>query len=117
MAVHRRVRKVARAAVAHARRGGRALPSRRAPARNDRDPKAIAIDERLHALTEYVRASRHYEGTWQIFRFGQFKGLTDEEATLALAAWARRQRIEVGFEVRKVRHIDVLFVVLRSSDQ
>jgi hypothetical protein len=116
MAIHRRVRKVARTAVAHARRAGRALPSRRAPARND-GPKAIATDQRLHALAEYVRTSRHYEGTWQIFRFGQFKGLTDEEATLALAAWARRQRIKVGFEVRKVRHIDILFVVLRSSDQ
>ncbi len=46
-------------------------------------------------------------------RFGQFKGLTDEEATLELAAWARRQRITVKFEKRGVRHVDVLFVLLR----
>jgi hypothetical protein len=37
----------------------------------------------------------------------QLKGLSDEAAVKALAAWCKRQRLEMSFETRRVRHVDV----------
>jgi hypothetical protein len=39
----------------------------------------------------------------------------DEEAVvLALAAWARKHNINIMFEVRRVRDLDVLYVLLKA---
>jgi hypothetical protein len=116
MPIHRRFRKAARDTVAHVRRAGRAIQKRRKNRGDARDQEARAIDERLSALADFIRASRYYESAWRLFCYGHFKGLTDEEATLELAQWARRQRITIKLEVRKVRQLDVLFVILRPAD-
>jgi hypothetical protein len=117
MAIHRRVRQAGRKVVAHVRRAGRALQGRRKDRGNAGDPKARALDERLHALAAYIRANRYYESPWQLFCYGQFKGLSDEDAMLELAAWARRERIAVKVEVRIVRQAEVVYLILRSADQ
>ena len=38
-----------------------------------------------------------------------------EAAARSLSDWARRQGIAVGFELRRVRDVDVVFVLLRSA--
>jgi len=48
----------------------------------------------------HILAGQHHECAWELFRFGQFKGLGDEAAALELAAWARRQRIAVAFGMK-----------------
>jgi hypothetical protein len=121
MAIHRRVRKAARDTVAHVRRHGQAvrarLQGRRKGRRLARSAETSGLNERLSPLAAHIRSGQYYEASWQLFRFGQFKGLSDEEATLALAAWARKQRISVQFDVRRVGSIEVLFVILSSMSQ
>jgi hypothetical protein len=53
------------------------------------------------------------ESSWELLRFGLFKGLTQEEATAKLGEWCRRQRVAAEFEIRKVREMEVVFVILR----
>lgn len=115
MAVHKRVRKAGRKLLAHVRRGRQALQGRRASTGDDGDAEALALDQRLHALATAIRAGQYYEGPWQTFCFGQFKGLDDEQALKQLAAWARRHQITIGFEERKARGVDVLYLVLRCQ--
>jgi hypothetical protein len=43
--------------------------------------------------------------------------MEDEAAALALAAWARRNQINVMFEVRRVREHDVLYVLMKDKRQ
>jgi hypothetical protein len=38
-----------------------------------------------------------------------------EQARAKLAAWCRRQRIAADFEMRTIRHVDVVFVILRAE--
>jgi hypothetical protein len=40
--------------------------------------------------------------------------MADEAAALALAAWARKQRFNIMFEVRRVRNFEVLYVLLKA---
>jgi hypothetical protein len=115
MAVHRRLRKAAHLPLQAVRRGREALKRRRARRGVARDPEADRLDERLRALAEHVVAGRYYEGAWQLFRFGHFKGLTDEKAIVQLGAWARRHRITVKLELRKLTKVDVIFLVLRAG--
>ena len=77
------------------------------------NPAAVALDERLHALAAAIHAGQYFESPWQLFCYGQFKGLSDEEAVPALAAWCKRQGLEMSFVTRRVRHVDVVCVVLK----
>jgi hypothetical protein len=45
---------------------------------------------------------------------GHFKGMDEEAVVLALAAWARKHNINIMFEVRRVRDLDVLYVLLKA---
>lgn len=74
---------------------------------------AGALDERLHALATYIKAGNFFESPWQLVRFGQVKGISDEEAGQTLAAWCKRQGLEMSFVIRRVRHVDVVCVVLK----
>jgi hypothetical protein len=58
-------------------------------------------------------ADNQFESPWQLFCYGQLKGLSDEEAVPALAAWCKRLGLEMSFVTRRVRHVDVLCVVLK----
>jgi hypothetical protein len=53
----------------------------------------------------------------RLFRLGHFKGMDDEAAALALGNWARRNEINVMFEVRRVREQDVLYLLMRDKRQ
>jgi hypothetical protein len=80
------------------------------------DPhRAAGIDQRFSSLAAHVLEGGYYECPWQLFRIGHFKGLEDEPAAREVVAWARRQRINVMFEVRKVRDLDVLYLLLKAS--
>jgi hypothetical protein len=41
--------------------------------------------------------------------------MEDQAAALALGAWARRNQIHIMFEVRRVRELDVVFVLMRDK--
>jgi hypothetical protein len=43
--------------------------------------------------------------------------MEDDAAALALGAWARRNHINLMFEVRRVREHDVLNVLMRDKRQ
>jgi hypothetical protein len=43
------------------------------------------IDQRLAPLAAAVRVDRSFEPSWDLLRFGLFKGLTPEEAALSSA--------------------------------
>jgi hypothetical protein len=101
--------------VAHVRRGRRALQRPRARPGDDGAQKARALDERLSALASYIRVGNYYESAWQLFCYGQLKGLSDEEAVKALAGWCRRHGLEMRFEECKVRAVGVVFVVLTTA--
>jgi hypothetical protein len=72
--------------------------------------RAISATHRVHHL-----AGNLYECPWKAFRLGHFKGMDDEGAALALAAWARRDQIHIMFEVRRVREHDVVYVLMRDK--
>jgi hypothetical protein len=113
MAVHKRLRKTGRKLLAHVRRGRQAL-QRRGKGRGDAgDPHSLWLDESLSDLAGYVSAGNHFESPWQLFRFGQLKGISDEEAVPAVAAWCKRQGLQMSFVERRVRHVGVLFLVLK----
>jgi hypothetical protein len=40
--------------------------------------------------------------------------MDNEAAALALAAWARKQNFNIMFELRRVRNLDVLYVLLKA---
>ena len=52
-----------------------------------------------------------------MLKYGHFKGMEDEAAALALGAWARRNGVNVMFEVRRVRERDVLYVLMSDKRQ
>ena len=89
----------------------RGAPARRPEAGQE------TLDDRFASLAEYLRAGNLYECAWPPFRLGHFKGMDDEAAALALAAWARRNHIHVMFAVQCVREDDVLFVLMRDKRQ
>jgi len=84
------------------------------PATREREADAARLDERLSALAQWFHAGNYYEGSWQFFRFGQLKGMDDREAVKALAAWCKRQCIEMRFSEAKVRDVDVVMLELKS---
>jgi hypothetical protein len=47
--------------------------------------------------------------------FGVFKGLRHEEAGDKLGGWCRRRGIAAELEIGNVRHMDVVFVILRED--
>jgi hypothetical protein len=96
------------------RRGREAIARRRADRRLARETKAAGIDERLAALATYIRAGNLYECAWPLLQYGHFKGMDNGAATLALAAWARKQNFNIMFELRRVRNLDVLYVLLKA---
>jgi hypothetical protein len=96
-------------------RRGQALARGRADRRLARDPQVHRTDQRLAALTVAVRVDRCFESSWELLRYGLFKDMTHEEAGAKLGAWCRRQRIAADFELRRVRSMDVLFVILRAE--
>jgi len=98
MAIHRRLRKAARVPLQALRRGREALKRRRADRRLARDQARAGLDERLTGVAAEVLAGRPVESAWELMRFGHFKGMSHEEAAVALAAWARRQGITVAFD-------------------
>jgi hypothetical protein len=78
-----------------------------------RDPEAIVFDERLHALAAHIKAGSFFECPWQLFCYGQLKGLSDEEAVKTLAAWCKRQGFEMSFMTRQVGSVHAVYVVLK----
>lgn len=114
MAVHKRVRKAGRKLLAHVGRVRRKLQGRRKGAGDDGATQASALNERLSALAAYVLKGEHYECNWELFRFGHLKGMDDEEAIRALGAWANANAIFVRFEVRKVRNVEVVTLLLSA---
>jgi len=77
--------------------------------------RKLGIHQRLAALAEHVRESEYYECTWDLFRIAHFKGVDEKGAARALTAWARGERFNIMFEVRRVREIEVLYVLLRPK--
>src|SRR5918994_601178 len=114
MAIHRRVRQAPTLDMAHDRRAGKALQRRHARRRLPRGSEEPGLDVRLEPLAAHVLAGNHYECAWELFRFGHFKGLTEEHAAAALAAWAQPHGIEIRFDVRMVRWLEVIFVLLTA---
>jgi hypothetical protein len=116
MAIHRRFGKAARNVLAHDRKHGQGfracLQGRRARRRVARNPQAHRTDQRLAALAAAVRVDRCFKSSWELLRFGLFKGLTHEEASAKLGAWVHRRQINVMFEVRRVGAEEVLFLLL-----
>ena len=104
--------KTARNALANVRRTGKALQRRRKSRWLDGEPVDPGVDVRLAALAEHVRAGQHYECAWQVFPFGQLKGLNHEDAVRALGAWARRQNILIKFDLRRVRGVEVVVLAI-----
>jgi hypothetical protein len=113
MAIHRRARQAGRKIVAHVRGAGRALQRRPKDRGDVGDPQASALDERLSALAAHIDAGRYYESPWQLFCYGHLKGLSDEEAVKALAAWCKRQGLEMSFVTRRVGSVHVVCLVLK----
>jgi hypothetical protein len=116
--VHKRTRKAGRNLLAHDRRNGQAVRSRLQGRdkgrRHARDQETAGIDERFSALATYIRAGNLFECAWKPPKYGHFKGVEDKAAALALAAWARKQNFNIMFELRRVRNLDVLYVLLKA---
>ena len=112
MTIHKPVRQAGRKLIAHVRRAAGALQGRRANREGSAAQSARALDERLHALGAAVFAGQYYECAWQTFCLGYLKGLTDEEAVEALAAWCQRHGIAMRFRDRRVRGVGVVVLVL-----
>jgi hypothetical protein len=113
MAVHKRVQQAGRKLLAHVGGAGRKLQRRRKNRRDAGDPDASGLDERLSALAAHIAAGNYFESPWQLFCYRQLKGLSDEQAVKALAAWCTRQAIEMRFQESKVRGLEVMMLVLR----
>ena len=107
MAVHGnrrgKLRQAGRKLLAHVRRGRQAIQRRRAGAVDPRDSEVSRLDERLQPLAEHVRAGRFFESPWQLVRFGNLQGISDEEAVPTLGAWCKRQGFEMSFVTRAGR--------------
>ena len=73
------------------------------------------IDERLVALGAAVRIDRCFESSWELLRFGLFKGLTHEEASAKLGAWCRRQRLAAAFEALPTSYASIFQEDFRPS--
>src|SRR5687767_1624975 len=58
------------------------------------------IDERLAAIAADVRAGKHVECGWELFRLQHFPGWPQERVAAALGLWSTRQSIRVSFEWR-----------------
>jgi hypothetical protein len=70
----------------------------------------------MTAVATYTRAGDLYECAWQLLKYGHFKSMAVEAAALGLGAWARRNRIHIMFEVRRVREHDVLGGISMKPD-
>jgi hypothetical protein len=79
------------------------------------DPEATGIDQRLSALAAHDNAGHHFESPWQLVRFGQLQGVSDDEAVPTLAAWCKRQGFEMSFVTRQVGSVHVVCLVPKSN--
>ena len=120
MAVHRnrraKLRQAGRKLLAHVRRGRKAIQRRRASAVDAGDPEISRLDERLQPLAEHVREGRFFESPWQLIRFGNLQGVSDEDAVQTLAAWCKRQGFEMSFVTRQVGSVHVVLRAAESED-
>jgi hypothetical protein len=114
MAIHRRVQKAARNALAHVRGAGRVLQTRKGRVLT-LDLDVSALDERLSALAAYIADGNYYESAWQLFTFGQLKGFSDDEAVPLIAAWCRCHGFQMNFVTRRVVATDVVFLVIKTK--
>jgi hypothetical protein len=101
MAVHRRLRQAAKRALSKipGRRKRKALPARKARRAEPRG-NGPTIDERLAWIVADVRAGKHVELSWELFRLNCFPGWPHERVAAALGLWSTRQGIRVSFESR-----------------
>ena len=95
MAIHRGLRKAARAVLSPFRKGREALARRR---KNRRIAQRVLsdqdVDQRLSAIARQVESGRFVEVNWQVFRSIHFPALSDDEMADVLGDWCRRH----GFE-------------------
>jgi hypothetical protein len=64
-------------------------------------------------LAKHVKAGKFFECPWQLVRFGNLQGISDEAAVPTLAAWCKRQGFEMSFVTRRVGRLNVVCVVLK----
>jgi hypothetical protein len=84
------------------------------PVPGTREIRGISrVDERLQPLAKHVREGRFFESPWQLVRFGNLQGVSDEEAVQTLAAWCKRQSFEMSFVMRQVGSVHVVCLVLK----
>jgi hypothetical protein len=50
-----------------------------------------------------------------VFRFEHFKGVEPNRVARELGAWARRQRMNLMFEIRREASKDVIYLVLEQA--
>jgi hypothetical protein len=121
MAIHRRLRKAARAALAPIRRAREALERRRRWERRhtQRVPRDRDVDERLAAVAVEVKAGRFTEQPWHSFKAAYFPGLDDDEIADLLDYWCRRHGIEPSLREGKTELggelCNVLWLMLRPK--
>jgi hypothetical protein len=103
MPVHRRLQRAVKSALSKlpGRRPKKALPARKARRAETRG-NGPTIDERLAHIAADVRAGKHVELSWELFRLNCFPGWPHERVAAALGLWSTRQRIKVSFEARDI---------------
>jgi|SRR5687767_7494616 len=104
MAVHRRFRQAAKSALSNlpGRPKRQPLPARKARRAAPRGAEPT-IDERLAHIAADVRAGKHVELSWELFRLNCFPGWPHERVAAALGLWSTRHGIRVSFESRDVQ--------------
>jgi hypothetical protein len=117
MAVHGnrrgKLRQAGRKLLAHVRRGRQAIQRRRTSAGDARDSEVSRLDERLQPLAKHVREGRFFESPWQLVRFRNLQGISDEDAVQTLAAWCKRQGFEMSFVSRQIGSVHIVCLVLK----
>jgi hypothetical protein len=85
------------------------------PVPGTREIRNQSGDERLQPLEKHVREGRFFESPWQLVRFGNLQGISDEDAVPTLAAWCKRQGFEMSFVTRQVGSVRVVCLVLKVT--
>jgi hypothetical protein len=103
MAIHGRLRQAAKRALSRlpGRRKRKALPAQKARRAAPRDT-GPTIDERLAGVAAAIRAGKHLECSWELFRLQHFPGWPHERVAAALGMWSKRAGITVSFEARDI---------------
>jgi hypothetical protein len=71
----------------------------------------------LAAIAADVRAGKHVECAWELFRLQHFPGWPHERVAAALGLWSTRQGIVVAFESRDIQTARAIIpsIVVRFS--